>query len=146
MEETEALKKQIGGDHYNKSVIQPWHIIDSHGLNFYVGNAIKYILRKKGDRVEDLQKAIHYLERQIEIEQEHEGQTVMEFDEDTQHLIDKGIIPPPHPTRGQVSVDGKMVYGGGRWHSIHSEQGRSVLEPYKCNNELYIDKHTDQER
>ena len=101
MEQTQALKKQVGGDHYNKSVIQPWHIIDSHSLNFYVGNAIKYILRKKGDRVEDLQKAIHYLERQIEIEQEHDGQTKMEFEtpEDTQILIDEGILPDIQPGR-----------------------------------------------
>lgn len=76
---TDALKRQVGGEHYNKNVIQPWHIIDSHNLDFYEGNAIKYILRRKGDRVEDLQKAIHYLERKIELEQEHEGQTKMDL-------------------------------------------------------------------
>ena len=74
-----AIDRQVGGDHYNKEVIQPWHIIDSHKLDFYEGNAIKYILRKKGDRIEDLQKAIHYLEREIEIVSEHEGQTKMEL-------------------------------------------------------------------
>ncbi len=80
---TDALKKQVGGEHYNKETIQPWHIIDSHQLDFYEGNAIKYILRRKGDRVEDLEKAIHYLERKIELLGEHEGQTVMEIKDGT---------------------------------------------------------------
>jgi hypothetical protein len=60
-------KKQVGGDHYTKHKIMPWDIIDEYGLDFYAGNAIKYILRapdKNG--VEDLEKAKHYLERMIE--------------------------------------------------------------------------------
>ena len=59
-------KKQIGGDHYLVLPIQPWTIIDANRLNFYEGCALKYLLRKKGNRVEDLEKAIHYLEHEIE--------------------------------------------------------------------------------
>jgi hypothetical protein len=59
--------KQIGGDHYKKNKIQPWDIIDDHNLNFYEGNALKYLLRRKGEREEDLQKAIHYLELEKEV-------------------------------------------------------------------------------
>lgn len=59
-------KKQIGGDHYLILPIQPWTIIDANKLNFYEGCALKYLLRKKGNRVEELQKAIHYLEHEIE--------------------------------------------------------------------------------
>lgn len=58
--------KQVGGKHYlNK--IEPWYIIDSWGLNFYEGNILKYLLRRKGNRVEDLQKLIHYAEKLIEL-------------------------------------------------------------------------------
>jgi hypothetical protein len=57
--------KQVGGDHYKKNKIQPWDIIDDHNLNFYEGNALKYLLRRKGKREEDLQKAIHYLEKEV---------------------------------------------------------------------------------
>jgi hypothetical protein len=63
-----ARDKQVGGDHYKKT-IQPWDIIDAHNLDFYEGNAVKYILRLKGDRIGDLKKAIHYLEKCIENEE-----------------------------------------------------------------------------
>ncbi len=58
--------KQIGGDHYLKHVIQPWDIIDEYHLNFYEGNVLKYLLRNKGSRLEDLEKAKHYLDKLIE--------------------------------------------------------------------------------
>ena len=61
----DVMKTQIGCDYYNSKSIQPWHIIDVYELNFYEGNVLKFLLRKKGDRVEDLQKAIHYLEKEI---------------------------------------------------------------------------------
>ena len=57
--------KQVGGDHYKKNKIQPWDIIDEYNLNFYEGNVLKYLLRSKGSREEDLQKAIHYLEKEV---------------------------------------------------------------------------------
>jgi hypothetical protein len=62
-----SLDRQVGGDHYKRLKLQPWEIVDACGLNFYEGNAIKYILRHKGNRIEDLKKAIHYLEHQIEL-------------------------------------------------------------------------------
>ena len=61
----DLTSKQIGGDHYVKHSVQPWTIIDEYKLNYYEGNALKYILRRKANRVEDLQKAIHYLEKEI---------------------------------------------------------------------------------
>jgi hypothetical protein len=64
----QASATQIGGDHYLKLKLQPWQVIDACGLNFYEGTAIAYIMRRKGDRVEDLQKAIHTLEHLIELE------------------------------------------------------------------------------
>jgi hypothetical protein len=59
--------KQVGGDHYSRHRIQPWDIIDEYEMGYYEGNALKYLLRDKdpAKRVEDLQKAIHYLEAAI---------------------------------------------------------------------------------
>jgi hypothetical protein len=54
--------RQVGGTHYQKA-IQPWDIIDAYDLDFYEGNALKYLLRRKNNRAEDLEKAIHYLEK-----------------------------------------------------------------------------------
>ena len=59
---------QVGGDHYRKLAIQPWDIIEAHNLDFWEGNAIKYILRHKDNRLEDLKKAQHYLDYLIERE------------------------------------------------------------------------------
>ena len=65
---SDVSSRQVGGDHYKNHKIQPWDIIDDWSLNYYEGNAIKYILREKHDRVEDLSKAIHSLEKLIELE------------------------------------------------------------------------------
>lgn len=62
-----AKDRQVGGSHSVDFNIQFWDIVEEYNLNFWVGNALKYILRTKNDRKEDLQKAIHYLERQIEL-------------------------------------------------------------------------------
>ena len=52
--------------HYNQG-IEPIDIIESWGLNFSLGNAIKYILRSqyKGNQIEDLEKARWYIDREI---------------------------------------------------------------------------------
>jgi hypothetical protein len=63
---TNANKRQVGGDHYLKYTVQPWDIAKVYGLDFMEHCALKYILRRKGDRKGDLQKAIHYLEKKIE--------------------------------------------------------------------------------
>ena len=55
--------KQVSGTHYMYMEIQPADFINKNKLLFAEGNAIKYICRhsKKGG-VEDIDKAIHYLE------------------------------------------------------------------------------------
>lgn len=65
-----SAPKQVGGDHYSKKEIQPWDYIAANNLCYFAGNAVKYVSRwrDKGG-VEDLRKAIHYLEKLIEIEE-----------------------------------------------------------------------------
>ena len=55
--------------HYNQG-IEAIDYIESHNLNFSLGNAIKYITRceHKEDKLNDLEKAIWYIEREIERE------------------------------------------------------------------------------
>ena len=56
--------------HYTHGVIEPIDVIESWNLNFALGSALKYICRcdHKGKRLEDLQKAAWYLNREIERE------------------------------------------------------------------------------
>ena len=62
-----AREGQVGGDHYKKYSIQVWDIIDTYKLDFYSGNILKYILRDKNSKLEDLKKARHYLNKLIEL-------------------------------------------------------------------------------
>ena len=61
---SEALKVQVGGDHYKDCGIQPVEYIHSNDLNYFEGNVIKYITRHrtKGEGKKDIEKAIHYAE------------------------------------------------------------------------------------
>lgn len=54
--------------HYPDGTYEPINVIEAWGLGFSLGNVLKYIARagKKGDRLEDLQKALYYLQREIE--------------------------------------------------------------------------------
>mgnify|MGYP003628298658 CR=1 FL=1 len=58
--------------HYNTGRIEVIDAIDDWGLGFYEGNIVKYVARSnhKGDRLQDLEKAIWYLGRLIKIEKE----------------------------------------------------------------------------
>lgn len=60
--------KQVGGNHYKDLKIQPAEYIHKNNLGFLEGSAIKYITRRKDDRRQDLQKAIHCLELLLEYE------------------------------------------------------------------------------
>ena len=54
--------------HYKAGGIETIDFIEAKGLNYRLGNVIKYITRAehKGSRKEDLQKALWYLQREIE--------------------------------------------------------------------------------
>ena len=68
-----ANERQVAGCHYKNMKVQPWDVIDSmphaQAIGFYRGNALKYIMRagEKGPVREDYEKAVHYLEKLLEI-------------------------------------------------------------------------------
>jgi hypothetical protein len=74
------VKKAVEKDHvnhpshYNSGKIEVIEAIEDWKLGFHLGNAVKYIARagKKdlSKEVQDLEKAIWYLRRKIEIEKE----------------------------------------------------------------------------
>ena len=64
-----ATETTPGPSYYQRGSIQVWDFIRDKGLNFHLGNAVKYICRygHKGsydDHLSDLNKAIHYLENE----------------------------------------------------------------------------------
>jgi len=66
------MNKQIDNinhpTHYTQSAIQPIEVIGAWKLSYCLGNTIKYIARAdhKGNKLEDLQKARWYLNKELE--------------------------------------------------------------------------------
>lgn len=59
---------EIRPDYYKSGELEAFDVIDAFDLDFNLGNAFKYIARarKKYDKVNDLRKAVTYLNREIE--------------------------------------------------------------------------------
>jgi len=63
---------QVGGDHYEKLEIQPWDFFEKNSNAIEISaackqNILKYIMRDKNNKVEDLKKALWYLQAWINI-------------------------------------------------------------------------------
>jgi hypothetical protein len=69
-----ALDRQVGGDHYKGMKIQVVEFCHLNGIGYMEGSAIKYLCRwrQKGG-LEDLRKAIHFIELIIELEEKEKG-------------------------------------------------------------------------
>jgi hypothetical protein len=54
--------------HYTVNGIEVIDVIENYKLNYRLGNVVKYVLRSdlKGNRLQDLKKALWYLQREIE--------------------------------------------------------------------------------
>jgi len=61
-----------GPSYYQRGSTDVWDFIREQGLNFHLGNAIKYICRAgyKDSKIQDLEKAIHYLENELTYEKD----------------------------------------------------------------------------
>jgi hypothetical protein len=109
-----ANDKQIGGAHYVSS-IQPWDYILSHGLGYLEGNIIKYVTRyRKKNGVQDLQKALHYLEKLIEVEN---GRT------HNPHATDRKTAETVPQAETEARVEGRFEYG-----RIFDSRGKVTVE------------------
>ena len=64
-----ANDTQIGGTHYKQfKGMEPWDVITGWDLGYLDGTALKYIARwKHKNGVQDLQKAVHFLQKAIEV-------------------------------------------------------------------------------
>ena len=58
--------RQVGGSHYKNFRIQPYEFISKNNLSFFQGCVVKYVCRYLfKNKVEDLEKIIHYCELEI---------------------------------------------------------------------------------
>jgi hypothetical protein len=63
----DKLSNGISPKHYSQFEIEPFDFIHKNGLGFAEGNVVKYICRwREKNGVEDLKKAIRYIELLIE--------------------------------------------------------------------------------
>ena len=67
-----ANKDPTGPNYYKRGGTDVWDFIRDQGLNFHLGNAIKYICRAgyKDSKIQDLEKAIHYLNNELHHEKD----------------------------------------------------------------------------
>ena len=58
-------ERQVGGDHYKNGKCEHWDYVELNGLRYTEGCATKYATRnrKKGHQRQDLEKAVHYVEK-----------------------------------------------------------------------------------
>jgi hypothetical protein len=68
LESAPALDMVNYPPHYTGGGIETIDFIEAKGLNYHLGNVVKYITRAdhKGDRLENLRKARWYLDREIQ--------------------------------------------------------------------------------
>jgi hypothetical protein len=73
-----ANTRQPGGDHYMKKPIQHWDFVVEYDYSYLSGQVSRYLCRwvDKGGLL-DLEKSVHYLEKQLEVTDEaHEGHRI----------------------------------------------------------------------
>lgn len=76
-----ANERQVGGDHYKGGAcphcgesIEHWDLIEIFDLDPYQYSVTKYVLRhKRKAGVQDLEKALHHLEKYIEVVRRREA-------------------------------------------------------------------------
>ena len=72
-ERSKESMNEFDPKHYSKLPIEPWDFIQQNKLDFFEGNVVKYICRwKNKGGVDDLRKAITYIEKIIEGENSNE--------------------------------------------------------------------------
>jgi hypothetical protein len=66
---SEIKNRSSPPSHYSRYDPQPIEVIEAWGLDYHLGNVIKYVVRaeEKGTEIRDLQKAMWYLKRKIQL-------------------------------------------------------------------------------
>jgi len=92
-----ALESQIGGGHYQGLNPQPAEVIDAWGLSHAEGEAIYHIIRwRHKNGLEDLKKAIHWLQIKVELEEKRKARERESLMQSGARFRDTPSAPIPH--------------------------------------------------
>jgi hypothetical protein len=98
-----SFARQVGGSHYADYAIQPLEFCVLNNIPFLEGNVIKYICRwRKKNGVQDLEKAKHYIEMLIELEEKY-AKSNTKLGKQVPDLPDPGGVYPVGSGRVQTS-------------------------------------------
>ena len=85
-----------GPSYYKRSTCDVWDFIRDQGLNFHLGNAIKYMCRAgyEDSKIQDLEKAIHYLQNELH----HEKDVYFRASQGIPYEVQPSELPEPNET------------------------------------------------
>lgn len=93
-----ANKNQIGGSHYKGAKIEVWDFITANEIGYLEGNAIKYLARwKRKGGVQDIEKALHYVQKLLEVAKTAQADAVLSAIESVvEDILTNDIERAPH--------------------------------------------------
>ena len=103
--------------HYCFSDLQPWDVIDAWGVDYYLGNVLKYICRagkKEPERLADLNKALHYLQKEVELAE--------------RELAESCAFSPPRKTTEDTVEDTSLTWKTEPWPALFCTQCGEEME------------------
>ena len=92
-----ANERQIGGQHY-KTKYEHWDMVPKVGLGYFDGTATAYVTRwRKKDGVRDLEKALHFVDKLIEVTHYDERRNLSrnEIAEEIERYVDANKLGDP---------------------------------------------------
>ena len=81
VEKSKANAMQVAGTHYKDMAVEPWDVVDTWPFEQRIGayrhGALKYLMRcgSKDDRLQEIKKCGHYIEKLIEVLEEQNAYT-----------------------------------------------------------------------
>lgn len=81
VEKSKANALQVAGTHYKDMGVEPWDVVDTWPFEQRIGayrhGALKYLMRcgSKDDRLQEIKKCGHYIEKLIEVLEEQNAYT-----------------------------------------------------------------------
>ena len=94
-EATSANSHQIGGTHYRAN-FQHWDLMAANNVRYLEANSLKYLSRFRGKNgAQDLKKALHYIDKVIELSRDTESRRLMSYKPQTSEVCVDYPLPSP---------------------------------------------------